>query len=71
MNRMPPVQRRKELYYMKRITQKRRLKKSIREVLQVILVGTIGAVMLIAMFIGAVLQESEKLCPVMAAEVQE
>ena len=68
---MPPVQRRKELYYMKRITQKRRLKKSIREVLQVILVGTIGAVMLIAMFIGAVLQESEKLCPVMAAEVQE
>lgn len=56
---------------MKRVTQKRRLKKSIREVLQVILVGTIGAVMLIAMFIGAVIQESEKLCPVMAAEVQE
>ena len=56
---------------MKRVTQKRRLKKSIREVLQVILVGTIGAVMLIAMFIGAVIQESEKLCPVTAAEVQE
>ena len=50
---------------------KRRLKKSIREAITVILIGTIGAVMLIAMFIGAVLQESEKLCPVMATEVQE
>lgn len=56
---------------MKRITQKRRLKKSIREVLQVILVGTIGAIALVGLFIGAVIQESEKLCPVTAAEVQE
>ena len=46
---------------MKRVTQKRRLKKSIREVLQVILVGTIGAALLVGLWIGSVIQTSERL----------
>ena len=50
---------------------KRRLKKSIREAITVILIGTIGAIALCAAFIGAVIQTSERLCPVMATEVQE
>lgn len=50
---------------------RRRLKKPIREALTIMLIATIGAIALVGMFIGAVIQESEKLCPVMAAEVQE
>lgn len=50
---------------------RRRLKKPIREALTIMLVATIGAIALVGLFIGAVIQESEKLCPVMAAEVQE
>lgn len=70
MNRMPPVQRRKELYYMKRITH-RRLKKKIRDAIKITLIGVVGAVLMVSMWIGSVIQESEKLCPVIAAEVQE
>ena len=50
---------------------RRRLKKPIREALTIMLIATIGAIALVGMFIGAVIQESEKLCPVTAAEVQE
>lgn len=46
---------------MKRVTQKRRLKKSIREVLQVILVGTIGAALMVGLWIGSVIQTSERI----------
>lgn len=53
---------------MKSITQKRRLKKSIRETLIVIVAGTIGAVCLLAMLIGAAIQTNERL-EVMAMEV--
>ena len=55
---------------MKRVTQKRRLKKSIREVLQVILVGTIGAALLVGLWIGSVIQTSERLNE-MSAEVYQ
>lgn len=51
--------------------RRRKLRKEIRKVIISILIGTIGAIALVGMFIGAVIQESEKLCPVMAAEVQE
>ena len=51
--------------------RRRKLRKEIREAIMVTLIGTIGAIALCAAFIGAVIQESEKLCPVMAAEVQE
>ena len=54
---------------MKRVTQKRRLKKSIREVLQVILVGTIGAALLVGLWIGSVIQTSERISEALA-EVQ-
>ena len=50
---------------------RRRLKKPIRGALTIMLIATIGAIALVGMFIGAVIQESEKLCPVTAAEVQE
>lgn len=43
------------------ITKKRRLKKSIKESLMVVLFGTIGAMALIAMFIGAAIQEQTRL----------
>lgn len=51
--------------------RRRRLRKEIRETIICFTIATIGAVALVGMFIGAVIQESEKLCPVMAAEVQE
>jgi hypothetical protein len=35
------------------------------------LIGTIGAIALVGLFIGAVIQESEKLCPVTAEEISE
>lgn len=46
---------------MKRIPHKRRLRKSVREFLTVVLVGTIGAVLLVGMWIGSVVQTSERL----------
>lgn len=51
--------------------RRRRLRKEIRETIICFTIATIGAIALVGMFIGAVIQESEKLCPVMAAEVQE
>lgn len=53
---------------MKRVTQKRRLKKSVREALQVIVIGTIGAALLVGIWIGSVIQTSERLST-MAVEV--
>ena len=53
---------------MKRVTQKRRLKKSVREALQVIIVGTIGAALMVGLWIGSVIQTSERIST-MAAEV--
>lgn len=53
---------------MKRVTQKRRLKKSVREALQVIIVGTIGVIFMTSLWIGSVIQTSERLST-MAAEV--
>ena len=68
MNRMPPVQRRKE-YYMKRITH-RRLKKKIRDAIKITLIGAVGAVLIVSMWIGSVIQTSERLSE-MSAEVVE
>ena len=51
--------------------RRRRLKKPIREALTIMLIGTIGAIALVGLFIGAVIQESEKLCPVTAEEISE
>lgn len=53
---------------MKNITKKRRLKKNIREALQVIVIGTIGAALLVGIWIGSVIQTSERLSE-MAVEV--
>ena len=51
-------------------TRRRRiLRKEIRETIICFTIATIGAVALVGMFIGAVIQESEKLCPVTAAEM--
>ena len=69
MNRMPPVQRRKELYYMKRITH-RRLKKKIRDAIKITLIGAVGAVLMVRMWIGSVIQTSERLSE-MSVEVVE
>ena len=68
MNRMPPVQRRKE-YYMKRITH-RRLKKKIRDAIKITLIGAVGAVLIVSMWIGSVIQTSERLSE-MSTEVVE
>lgn len=68
MNRMPPVQRRKE-YYMKRITH-RRLKKKIRDAIKITLIGAVGAVLMVSMWIGSVIQTSERLSE-MSVEVVE
>ncbi len=46
----------------KTITKKRRrLKKSIREKIMIVVVGTIGALILTGMWIGSVIQTSERL----------
>lgn len=55
---------------MNRLTQKKRLKKSVREAIQVILIGTIGAALLVSLWIGSVIQTSERISE-LAAEVQE
>ena len=68
MNRMPPVQRRKE-YYMTRITH-RRLKKKIRDAIKITLIGAVGAVLMVSMWIGSVIQTSERLSE-MSVEVVE
>lgn len=56
---------------MKRITRKkhRRLKKSIRESLQIVVIGTIAAALLVGLWIGSVIQTSERLSEV-ATEIQ-
>lgn len=51
--------------------RRRRLKKPIREALTIMLIGMIGAIALVGLFIGAVIQESEKLCPATAEEISE
>ena len=33
--------------------------------------GSIGTILAVALWIGSVIQESEKLCPVMAEEISE
>lgn len=54
---------------MKTITKKRkRIKKSIRNAVKIITIGTIGAVLLVGMWIGSVIQTSERLNE-MSAEV--
>lgn len=59
----------KGILQMKTITKKRRrIKKSIRNAIKVIAVGTIGAVLLVGMWIGSVIQTSERLNE-MSAEV--
>ena len=49
--------------------RKRRLRKNIREAIQVVLIGLIGAVALAALFFGASFQEQEKLAVMASAEV--
>lgn len=47
---------------MKTITKKRkRIKKSIRNAIKIIAIGTIGAVLFFGMWIGSVIQTSERL----------
>ena len=55
---------------MERITQKkhRRLKKSIREAIQIALIGLVGGAILIGLWIGSVIQTSERIST-MAVEV--
>lgn len=57
---------------MERITRKkhRRLKKSIREAIQIALIGIVGGAILVAVWIGGVIQTSERLEEAYAAEVQ-
>ena len=50
---------------------RRRLRKPIREAIMITLIATIGTVALVGMFVGAVIQESEKLCPVTEEEISE
>lgn len=51
--------------------RRRKLRKEIRETIICFTIATIGAALMVGLWIGSVIQESEKLCPVMAAEVQE
>ena len=55
---------------MERITQKkhRRLKKSIREAIQIALIGLVGGAILVGLWIGSVIQTSERIST-MAVEV--
>lgn len=57
---------------MERITRKkhRRLKKSIREAIQIALIGLVGGAILVSVWIGGVIQTSERLEQAYAAEVQ-
>ena len=48
--------------------KRRRIKKSIRNAVKIITIGTIGAVLLIGLWIGSVIQTSERLSE-MSAEV--
>lgn len=54
---------------MKRIPHKRRLKKSIRDAVTIALIGVVGAVLLVSMWIGSVIQTSERLAE-MTMEVE-
>lgn len=51
--------------------RRRKLRKEIREFITITICGMMGAIALCAMFVGAVIQESEKLCPVTPEEVSE
>lgn len=57
--------------HRKNNTKKRRLKKSIREMIVALTVSLIGGAILAAMFFGAAIQEQGKLAVMAAAEVQE
>jgi len=46
---------------MKNNRKKRRIKKSIREALQVFVIGTIGALVMVSVWIGSVIQTMEAL----------
>ena len=49
--------------------RKRRLRKNIREAIQICLIGAIGSIALAALFFGAVVQEASKLEIMGVAEV--
>ena len=51
--------------------RRRRLRKNIREAIQICLIGAIGSVALAALFFGAVVQEASKLETMAVAEVAE
>lgn len=55
--------------HRKNSTKKRRLKKSIREMIVTITVSLIGGAILAAMFFGAAIQEQDKLATMAVAEV--
>lgn len=50
-------------------TKRRRLKKSIREMIVTVAVSLIGGAILAAMFFGAAIQEQDKLATMAVAEV--
>ena len=54
---------------MTRITHKRRLKKSIREALMIALIGTVMTIFVVSIWIGSVIQTSERLSD-MVTEVE-
>lgn len=56
--------------HRKNSTKKRRLKKSIREMIVTFTVSLIGGAILAAMFFGAAIQEQDKLAMMAVAEVQ-
>ena len=49
---------------------RRRLRKPIREAITIVLIGTIGAALMVGLWIGSVIQTSERLSEV-PVEVQE
>ena len=49
--------------------RKRRLRKNIREAIQICLIGVIGSVALAALFFGASIQEQDRLTVMAACEV--
>lgn len=49
---------------------RRRLRKNIRETIQICLIGAVGSIALAALFFGASIQEQDKLTVMAAAEVE-
>ena len=51
--------------------RRRKLRKEIKESLMIAFFGSIVTILAVALWIGSVIQESEKLCPVTEEEISE